>query len=92
MGNSTCNKTEGAPHPRFPEKFSGFRGCRVQEIRGISLVFCEIGPHAFASKGSEEEMRSKQVAESPKTFVVILDTGDEFSFVAQELCPNETSG
>jgi hypothetical protein len=48
----------GAPHPRFPEKFSGSREphapflnerrtrclvqCRVQEIRGISLVFREM--------------------------------------------------
>jgi hypothetical protein len=48
----------GAPHPRFPVRLSGFaelhapflkerrtRGlvrCNVQEIRGISLVFCEM--------------------------------------------------
>jgi predicted DNA-binding protein with PD1-like motif len=31
----------------------------------------------FASNRSEDKMRSKQVSESPKTFVVILDTGDE---------------
>jgi predicted DNA-binding protein with PD1-like motif len=31
----------------------------------------------FASKAQEGEMRSKQIAEDPKTVVVILDTGDE---------------
>jgi hypothetical protein len=52
------NRAWGAPHPRFPEKFSGFREphapflkerrtrylaqCCVQEIRGISLVFREM--------------------------------------------------
>jgi hypothetical protein len=56
--NWSCNKTEGAPHPRFPEKTSGFREPhapflkerrtrspvqgRVQEIRGISLVLREM--------------------------------------------------
>ncbi len=51
-------RTRGAPYPRFPVKLSGFRGLhapflkerrirspcqrRVQEIRGISLVFREM--------------------------------------------------
>jgi hypothetical protein len=58
IGDSTCNKAEGAPHPRFPVEVSGFptlhapflkeRRTRspvqgcVQEIRGISLVFREM--------------------------------------------------
>ena len=32
---------------------------------------------SFASECLEGVMRSKQVAENPKTFVIILDTGDE---------------
>jgi hypothetical protein len=32
---------------------------------------------SFASKGRESEMHSKQIADNPKTIVVILDTGDE---------------
>jgi hypothetical protein len=58
MASSTGNRRSGAPHPRFPVKSRGFRTLhapflrerrtrslvegRVQEIRGISLVFREM--------------------------------------------------
>jgi hypothetical protein len=58
-----CNNSPGAPHPRFPVQLSGFRELhapflkerrtrslverRVQEIRGISLVFREMWDSAL---------------------------------------------
>jgi hypothetical protein len=42
-----------------------------------------------ASKVREGAMRSEQVAESPKTFVVILDTGDEILSSLQSVARTE---
>lgn len=44
---------------------------------------------AFASQRGEGAMRFKQVAEKPKTFVVVLDTGDEVSKSLKDFAKNE---
>ena len=47
---------------------------------------------SVASKVREGEMRSKQVADNPKTLVVILDTGDEILSSLKSVARTEAFG
>jgi predicted DNA-binding protein with PD1-like motif len=42
-----------------------------------SVAFAETISQKAASKGREVNMRTKQIDEEPKTFVLVLDTGEE---------------
>jgi predicted DNA-binding protein with PD1-like motif len=74
LGNSICNKDYAR------KTFLGRHqnpGTEVPSNWKENWIRPRVVVSPFASNRWGDKMRFKQVAESPKTFVVILDTGDE---------------